>query len=333
MPWAISARCPGTGPTIKSVISAFRSNPPIKYRKRSISKYTNALDSFGKWTTKTHLNQLDRLDIVHFMSYLVNIEKPHVSTAVDKAHIAHAIMNDNGADIRMKKKGDWPKVTEQERQPYAPEILEKLFAATTDYEFVLFQTFLQTGFRDQEVGFLAWPDFSPNRDTLRVSKKAALGFDPKSYEERTIPIPKMLTELLTKHRKTQDEDAYLIFGTSNFLAHQGRPGGQRDKHMLEALKRLAFRAEVSCGKCVTTIKGKDVTCEMHPVCREFGLHRFRHTFATDHLHDGMDIVSLQSLLGHKDLESTKKYLKGLPSDELAAKVNRSSNATRYAVTR
>ncbi len=156
---AIAARCPGTGPTIKSVVAAFKSNPPIKYRKRSISKYTNALNSFGMWTTKTHLNQLDRLDIVHYMSYLVNIDKLHISTAVDKAHIAHAIMNDNGADIRMKKKGDWPKVTEQERQPYRPEILERLFAAATDYEYVLFQTFLQTGFRDQEVGFLAWSDF------------------------------------------------------------------------------------------------------------------------------------------------------------------------------
>ncbi len=160
-----------------------------------------------------------------------------------------------------------------------------------------------------------------------------MGFDPKSYEERTIPVPKMLTELLTKHHKTQDEDAYLIFGTSNFLAHQGRPGGQRDKHMLDLLKRLALKAKANCGKCATTIKGREVTCETHPVCKQIGLHKFRHTFATGHLHDGMDIVSLQLLLGHKDLESTKKYLKGLPSDELAAKVNRSSNATRYASMR
>ena len=51
------------------------------------------------------------------------------------------------------------------------------------------------------------------------------------------------------------------------------------------------------------------------------LHKFRHTYATRLLEDGCDIVTVQHLLGHSDLETTRKYLS--PDRELARKaVNR-----------
>ena len=63
-------------------------------------------------------------------------------------------------------------------------------------------------------------------------------------------------------------------------------------HLLRRLKEIAAAAKV-----------KDAT-----------LHKFRHTYATRLLESGTNIVTVQKLLGHSDLDTTKKYLN--PADHL-----------------
>ena len=43
------------------------------------------------------------------------------------------------------------------------------------------------------------------------------------------------------------------------------------------------------------------------------LHKFRHTYATRLLESGCDIVTVQRLMGHSDLDTTRQYLD--PPDE------------------
>ena len=38
------------------------------------------------------------------------------------------------------------------------------------------------------------------------------------------------------------------------------------------------------------------------------LHKFRHTYATRLLENGCDIVTVQRLMGHSDLDTTRQYL-------------------------
>jgi integrase/recombinase XerD len=51
------------------------------------------------------------------------------------------------------------------------------------------------------------------------------------------------------------------------------------------------------------------------------LHKFRATFATRHLWNGVDLRTVQMWLGHSDIESTMRYLKPSRSQTVKDKVN------------
>jgi integrase/recombinase XerD len=314
------------GKTVRAVVDAFVTDPPSEYRHKSYLKYRNALESFAAWSTRKYCVEVERDDIKAFVSAQVRQQGLDVSTAKDKAVAVAKILRDQGAPIVMRK-GDWPKVTRRQREIYRPEILKKLFAAADEEEYVLFQTFLLTGMREQEVSYLYWTDFEANEGTLSVSKKP--GFDPKNYEERTIPIFDELVEQLEAHRRRQDGKQLYLFPTSLHNVKRGAPGGQADGHMLRRLKRLAFRAGLNCGRCVGKLNKKPASCATAPICQEFGLHKFRHTYATQMLQDGVDLVSLQKLLGHKDLDSTREYLRALEPNDLRKKILTTSLAKRF----
>ena len=61
----------------------------------------------------------------------------------------------------------------------------------------MFATFLLTGFREQEVMFLRWSDINFELRTVRVTSKPELGFYPKRWEDREIPAPVELIDLVT----------------------------------------------------------------------------------------------------------------------------------------
>jgi integrase/recombinase XerD len=46
----------------------------------------------------------------------------------------------------------------------------------------------------------------------------------------------------------------------------------------------------------------------------FGWHRLRHTFATNYLRQGGDIVRLSMVLGHTQITTTQRYLHLLTED-------------------
>jgi Phage integrase family len=84
------------------------------------------------------------------------------------------------------------------------------------------------------------------------------------------------------------------------------------------VKRVARRANLNCEQCVTKHGNK---CAEGPHCQNFFLHKFRHTFATEHLRHGVDIRTLQMWMGHRDIKSTMVYLKGIQTKDALIKVN------------
>ena len=85
------------------------------------------------------------------------------------------------------------------------------------------------------------------------------------------------------------------------------------------LIRVARRAGLNCGECSTCIEGAGTESQE---CERWFLHKFRATFATMHLQAGVDLRTVQSWLGHKDLASTMRYLKPARGREVRERFNR-----------
>ncbi len=114
---------------------------------------------------------------------------------------------------------------------YSQEQIDRIFVQCGDVEKTIFATLLLTGLRKRELYFLSWTDLDLDRGVLRVTGDNKEGFSPKDYEERVIPIPPDLVELLKKlPRKSQ-----WVFCNSN---------GGRISHLLRRLKSIADRAGV-----------------------------------------------------------------------------------------
>jgi integrase len=74
---------------------------------------------------------------------------------------------------------------------------------------------------------------------------------------------------------------------------------------------LALRAGVNCGHCENVGQGGDKNCNKHAVCQEWGLHRFRKTFASKHYQHNSNrggLRVIQRWLGHHSLDVTIRYL-------------------------
>ncbi|MGA9883472.1 MAG: tyrosine-type recombinase/integrase [Candidatus Acidiferrales bacterium] len=165
---------------------------------------------------------------------------------------------------------------------YTQGELDKLFGAADAFEKTVYGALLLTGLREQELCYLTWKDVDLKGGTLRVTGEDKERFSPKDYEERLIPMPPDLVNLLKKFPRNSD----WVFPTGK---------GGKQTHLLRRLKRLAKRAGVP----------------------QATLHKFRHTYATRLLEKGSDIVTVQHLMGHSDLDTTRQYLN--PDDALKRK--------------
>jgi integrase/recombinase XerD len=165
---------------------------------------------------------------------------------------------------------------------YTQAELDRLFAACEDLDKTAFATLLLTGLREQELCYLSWKDVDLKHATIKVTGEDKDGFSPKDYEERLIPLPPDLLALLKKLPRTAER----VFPSAM---------GGKMNHLLRRLKNVAERARVA-----------------HAT-----LHKFRHTYATRLLEKGCDIVTVQHLMGHSDLDTTRQY--SSPDDTLKRK--------------
>jgi site-specific recombinase XerD len=314
--------------TIDDAIERFLVEVKATKAAATFEAYERDLRWFRKNCSKRYISRLTRDDAMALFAE-GREEELNQKTINRRVIVMLNAMRGAGAGIDLLR-GDWPKTIGKKIEIYQPEELKKFFAACSSEEQLLFQMFLFTGFRVQEIMTLTRPDINFRDGTVSVTPKADLKFKPKSYEERSVPAPRSVVASLAARQKKSR--SLLVSPTP---PHPTRPrygGNDPDGHMLELCKEIAFRAELNCGRCTgkCTIKKSKTkketriyNCKTEPRCHNWNLHRWRHSFATQMLQSGLDVRSLQLLLGHKNLATTEKYLKSLRLGDLRDKVEKS----------
>ena len=213
-----------------------------------------------------------------------------------------------------------PRLQKVTPKPYSSEELKKLFGAMNPEEYIRYLFFVHSGCREQEVQYAEWDDVDFDEGTYTVRPKNDVGFVPKSFEERAVPLTSELLDLLKARRKSPGASSRWIFTNEN-----GDPEG----HFLRKFKVIAKRAGLNCGQCETEMTdGKyhkqnraKVSCANRPVCGKHYLHRLRKTAATRWLRSGINLLDIQNWLGHKSLETTQIYLGYSKTSSNRAKVD------------
>lgn len=244
-------------------------------KPNTFRKYDAVLRRFGKHFAG---QALDAVSVENLNDFIVTLKKSGMSpnTVLHNVIIIAQFCKRNGRS-GITRQVQLPERISSLPREYTQEELAKFLATCDDTEVALFSTFLLTGFREQEVMYLGWPDVNLRLRTIRVSAKPELHFFPKRWEERKVPVPVRLANILERHPQTNG--SVFMFPS---------PTGNREQNMLRLCKAVAERA------------GLDPAA--------FDLKTFRSTYATRMLRQGFDVRTVQDWMGHKSLETTMRYL-------------------------
>lgn len=149
------------------------------------------------------------------------------------------------------------------------------YEANRERDFLIIQLLGLTGMRVSELVGLNWTDINFETETIRV-----IG---KGNKERLIPIAGPLQPLLIEYRQLSREGAL-------FQNEKGKRIAVRTvQHVLKGhIERLKPYLPFLTYKQVTP-------------------HKLRHTFATRLAMSGIDVLTIQQLLGHESVSTTQVY--------------------------
>ncbi len=147
------------------------------------------------------------------------------------------------------------------------EEFQKLYNPSAEFLKLILIVAVNTGMRRSEILNLRWEDINFKEGYIAVRES-------KNNDSRIIPMNKVLMETV-KSVKSNGTSEYL------FVHDHGAPVKSFKKGFWAALRRSGIEK-----------------------CR---FHDLRHTFASRLVMAGVDMVTVQKLMGHKDITMTKRY--------------------------
>jgi integrase/recombinase XerD len=277
------------GRSLRDAVTVYLLEIAAHKKTKTHAAYTTALTYFLESCRKVSLEDITRADLLAFKSHLKAKGQSDRSQWNKFASVMSFLKQNRITGL--VNKNDWPVFTEEEVSVFTDDELKRFSDACDETETLWFKFFYVTAMREQEVMHASWTDIDFENKTATVRENKQFGFKPKAYKGRLIPLTSELLDLLKAWKKKSDSSCGLIFPTR---------GCNPKLDFLDTCKAIAKQAGLT----------------------DFYLHKFRATRATHLLQDGMDIKSVQRILGHTDLQSTMRYLGVQRVDLLQAQVEK-----------
>ena len=145
----------------------------------------------------------------------------------------------------------------------------------------MFLVLLDTGIRLEEISRIRLLDLDFNSETIRIMGKGS--------KERIVRMGRKTQKALLQYLLTRNDDYPNLW-----LSEERRPMTRRG--IKTCVERYCKRAVIS---------GTRASC-----------HTFRHTAAILYLRNGGDLFTLQIMLGHSNLETTRRYASSLGTEDV-----------------
>jgi integrase len=264
----------------KDIVRGHKSQATLLLFRKTLADFTGGC-------RRTYIQDLTREDMIGYQDQLLKrgLSKNTAGKCLRRANqwyraVLHLKLGDGLVTQRdeVKDIATVPEVFEEEQ-------LTKFFAVCSPWEHLVFSTFLESGFRMQEVMHLIWDDVKDRElcVTPKTVAKQGFNFTPKTRECRQVIVSAdLIARLRAWHGLQQASKA----GRDSLLVFPNRRG-HPSAAFLGMCKDIGQRAGLKREDC--------------------WLHKFRATMATRWLRR-MDLVTAQRLLGHKDIASTQRYL-------------------------
>jgi site-specific recombinase XerD len=271
---------------IEYVISRYLENCKSRIASSTHRRYQNAITHFEEFITKCspvkYVDQITKIMLSDYVSFRKQGKKPKGKTinnelAVIRAMLSFAVDSDYieknpASKIKMQKTNDSKKgrVITEDEVALLLDGCKKLKDGPWFREILL--VFLNTGMRLGELLNLTWDDIAPE-GLIRIQEKP--NWSPKSYE-RNIPINPITRSILKRLREHQK-------GKYVFTWRGSQIENNKLRKKLITLSRKVGLPHIT------------------------RIHDLRHTFASNLLMKGVDIPTVQALLGHRSWNTTLVY--------------------------
>lgn len=243
-----------------------------RYSSSTIAQYRSILELFLKYFQHRPMDSLDIEDVMEYNQVMIlDRGRSESSQRQLTGALKHLFQHVVGSPL------DSTELAYARKSFFLPTVLSKeevmtlVRAARNDKHRVIILTLYAQGLRRQEMLDLKVEDIDMDRGMLHIRQG-------KGAKDRSLPLSKVLREVLSNYLNAYQPDVYLLNG-QNSLQYSGTSLG---KVVKDAAKRAGIKKKVTP-------------------------HSLRHSYATHCLELGMGLRYIQEFLGHRSVKTTMRY--------------------------
>jgi len=283
---------------IKDMLPEFETYMKVQnFASRTIGSYLNYVDLFDKYLKQIDINKLEQVTRSVLDQYQIDLTTKNRYTKKQFTVTTQALrlctlitffrfLNQKGyIEVNPASHIELPKINKRPPSNYLSykEVLTMIKAADGKdllgrRDRAIVELLYSVGLRNTELRTLTVYDIDFDNETIRIHGKGG--------KERIVPIGKVAIDYVQEYMEK----------SRSFLVRHNKP-----TDILFLSKRGNPLSIDTVVDILNRIKSKT------NIAKHIGAHTFRHSFATHLLLRGIDLRSLQELLGHNSIETTQLY--------------------------